>query len=335
MMRIFPSRRRQATVSATVSVFFATDLHGSDHCFRKFLSAVSVYEADVLILGGDMTGKLAVPIVKTREGRCELYEPGGVKEVATSRLEEVRGQLCKAGYYPFVVETPEEVDGFLSDRRRVDAKVHELMVERLVQWSQWADRKLDGTEIEILVAPGNDDPVEIDGVLRDLPRFRLVEDEVVSDAIPGLEIELLSTGVSNPTPWKTHREMEETALKDRLENLAAQLQRPEHAIFNIHVPPYGSGLDNGPIIDPETLKSTGGFGHTASTPVGSTAVREFIERYQPQLSLHGHIHESRGSCTIGRTVSINPGSDYGDGVLRGAFIRLSADGIENSQLTSG
>jgi Icc-related predicted phosphoesterase len=70
------------------------------------------------------------------------------------------------------------------------------------------------------------------------------------------------------------------------------------------------------------------------TGVGSKAVRRAIETYQPILSLHGHIHESRGVATIGRTVCINPGSEYPDGVLRGAIVDFDRDGVKSYVLTS-
>ncbi|MCL6544390.1 MAG: nickel-dependent hydrogenase large subunit, partial [Bryobacteraceae bacterium] len=44
-------------------IFFSTDIHGSDVCFRKFLSCAKHLQADALILGGDLTGKMVVPIV--------------------------------------------------------------------------------------------------------------------------------------------------------------------------------------------------------------------------------------------------------------------------------
>ena len=58
--------------------------------------------------------------------------------------------------------------------------------------------------------------------------------------------------------------------------------------------------------------------------VGSVAVRDSINKHQPLLSVHGHIHESRGIRKMGRTLALNPGSVYGDGVLQGAVIELDA-----------
>jgi Icc-related predicted phosphoesterase len=52
---------RQPKKRRAMRLFFATDLHGSEVCFRKFLAAAKVYEPDVLILGGDFAGKGLVP----------------------------------------------------------------------------------------------------------------------------------------------------------------------------------------------------------------------------------------------------------------------------------
>jgi Icc-related predicted phosphoesterase len=40
--------------------------------------------------------------------------------------------------------------------------------------------------------------------------------------------------------------------------------------------------------------------------------------------VHGHIHESRGICRLGRTLALNPGSVYSDGALQGALLDLNA-----------
>jgi Icc-related predicted phosphoesterase len=69
--------------------------------------------------------------------------------------------------------------------------------------------------------------------------------------------------------------------------------------------------------------------------VGSTAVRNVIERHQPPLALHGHIHESRGEAKIGRTICLNPGSEYSDGVLRAVIVTLSETGVKGYQFMSG
>jgi hypothetical protein len=69
--------------------------------------------------------------------------------------------------------------------------------------------------------------------------------------------------------------------------------------------------------------------------VGSKAVRAAIEKYQPLVGLHGHIHESRSAQKIGRTTCINPGSEYGEGILRGCLVTFAEGVIEGFQMTSG
>jgi Icc-related predicted phosphoesterase len=69
--------------------------------------------------------------------------------------------------------------------------------------------------------------------------------------------------------------------------------------------------------------------------VGSRAVRELVERHQPLLALHGHIHESKGITRIGKTTCVNPGSAYGEGVLDGAVVDIRDGKIRSCQLVSG
>jgi len=144
---------------------------------------------------------------------------------------------------------------------------------------------------------------------------------------------MISSGWSNHTPWNTHREETEEQLSERIESMAKQIPDPSRAIFNLHCPPYKSGLDEAPAIDADLRLLHGG---RALRPVGSTAVRGAIEKHQPILSLHGHIHESKGAIKIGKTLSINPGSSYEEGMLMGAIIQLDPKkGIRSYQLVNG
>ncbi|MDX6513728.1 MAG: uncharacterized protein QOE36_3232, partial [Gaiellaceae bacterium] len=84
------------------------------------------------------------------------------------------------------------------------------------------------------------------------------------------------------------------------------------------------------------LKPKMGMMGVETTPVGSTAVRAALESYGPRLSLHGHIHESRGVARVGRTIAINPGSEYGEGILRGLIIDWDREAGEiDYQFTAG
>ena len=194
-----------------------------------------------------------------------------------------------------------------------------------------ADERLAGTKIRAFVCPGNDDALAIDEILRGSERLELAEGRVI-DLDEGFQ--LLSTGWSNRTPWNTDREEMEAPMALRLSAMIDQASAPpERLIFNFHCPPQGTALDEAPQLT-EDLGVVGG-GHVLAH-VGSTAVREAIETAQPILSLHGHIHEARGTARLGRTLSINPGSAYETGDLQGAVIELEGQGaIKRYRLTIG
>ena len=123
-------------------------------------------------------------------------------------------------------------------------------------------------------------------------------------------------------------------MEARLDALARQVRDQAKAIYNIHVPPYNTSIDKAPKLD-STLKPIVIPGGVQQAPVGSTAVTNILKRYQPMLALHGHVHESKGNVKIGRTLCINPGSEYGEGVLRGALVQIGKKGVEDFLLTSG
>ena len=308
-------------------IFFATDLHGSEVCWKKFLNSARFYDADVLICGGDMTGKAIVPIVS--ENGHYSYALGGVQQaIPAEQVSEVEANIRRKGYYPLqmTVERLHELD---QDPAKRAACFQEVMLDGVDRWMKMAAEKLRGTGIRCFVCPGNDDEMEVDDVVRRAELVELGEGRLVD--IEGFS--MISTGWSNPTPWKTHREDSEPELADRIEAMAKQVPDPSRAIFNLHCPPYKSGLDEAPAIDADLKLLHGG---RALRPVGSTAVREVIERHQPLLSLHGHIHESKGAVKIGKTLSINPGSAYEEGMLMGAIVQLDAKkGIKSYQLVNG
>jgi len=308
-------------------VFFATDLHGSEVCWRKFLNSAKFYEADVLICGGDMTGKAIVPVV-SENGHFSVSLGGERQTVPAAEIGEVEATIRRKGYYPLqmTVERLHELD---ADAEKRAACFREVMLDGVDRWMKMAADKLRGSGVRVFVCPGNDDEMEVDDVVRRAEVVELGEGRAVD--IEGFT--MISTGWSNPTPWKTHREDDEEALGARIDAMASSLAEPSRAIFNLHCPPYKSGLDEAPAIDADLRLLHGG---RALRPVGSTAVRHAIERYQPLLSLHGHIHESKGAVKIGKTLSINPGSAYEEGMLMGAIVQLDPKkGIKSYQLVNG
>jgi Icc-related predicted phosphoesterase len=313
-----------------VRIFYASDVHGSDRCFRKFLGARRFYGADALVLGGDITGKAIVPLVEVRPAEVHATFLGTdhvlVEEEEIAALEQ---RIADTGYYSHRC-TSEEAAALRADDHALQELFVRKIVERLEAWMALADERLD---TPCFVNAGNDDPPEIDAVIDAAQRVEFLEGRVVR--MPA-GIELASCGFANRTPWDCPRDVEEPELARRLEAVAAQVEDPSWAMFNFHCPPYDSQIDLGPRLD-EDLRLRQTAGGVEMQPVGSTACRRVIERYQPLMGLHGHLHESRGTVKIGRTLCVNPGSEYTEGVLRGAIIDVHERKrkIRNCVLTSG
>jgi Icc-related predicted phosphoesterase len=310
-------------------VFFTTDLHGSTVVFKKFINAGKFYEAQVLILGGDMIGKMIVPMVSQGGGKYSANYLGKLYDVEGDELTKLETNFENSGLYP-VRLTSEEVEAYKLDRSLVEKRFAELAKERLVRWLEIAEERLRGTGIRCYMQPGNDDPYEVDSAFRPSDVVQNVDSCLIQ---LDDQHEMISVGAANQTPWHCPRDKPEEELEQLIEKVASQLKNPAQAVFNLHVPPYDTNLDIAPELDENLtpkLSLTGGF---KMIPVGSKAVRRAIEKYQPLLGLHGHIHESRSAQKIGRTMCINPGSEYGEGVLRGIVLELSRKGLDSYTFT--
>ena len=315
--------------SKLTRVFFTTDLHGSTVVFKKFINAGKFYEAQVLILGGDMIGKMIVPMVEQGGGKFSANYLGKLYDVEGEELAKLETNFENSGLYP-VRLTPEEVQAYKADRSLVEKRFAELAKERLVRWLEIAEERLKDTGIRCYVQPGNDDPYEVDSAFRSSDIIQNVDGTLIQ---LDDHHEMISVGAANQTPWQCPRDKSEEELERLIEKLATQLKNPSHAVFNLHVPPYDTNLDIAPELDDNLtpkLSLAGGFN---MVPVGSKAVRKMIEKYQPLLGVHGHIHESRSAQKLGRTMCINPGSEYGEGVLRGVVLELSKKGLDNYTFT--
>jgi uncharacterized protein len=313
-------------------VYFASDIHGSDKCWLKFLSAAKYYQADVLMIGGDITGKFIVPIIKQSDG-TSTAEFLGVKRTVDSAeaLERLKTQVANSGQY-WIEMTPDEYASYEGDQPRIDALFKGVVLKRVEQWVEIADQRLKGSGIRCLVSGANDDYFEVDDYLRKSEAIEVPEGRVID--LDGFE--MLSVGYANPTPWNCPRDITEEELGQRIDNLAGSVKEMDHAIFNLHVPPYGCGLDDAPKLDKNLRVVASGSGAPEMVPVGSTAVRDAILKYEPLLGLHGHIHESRGSRRLGPTTIVNPGSEYAEGILTGAVVDLTDDKrLSKVRLVSG
>ncbi len=317
---------------AITRIFYTTDLHGSERVFIKFLNAAKMYNAHVVIMGGDMTGKMIVPIVKVDENtfRSKLL---GTEVIAKDKVEvqKLEDNIRFNGFYPYYTNSA-EMEALNKDQTKVDALFNQLMAETLKRWIQFAEQRLKDLKAKIYMTPGNDDSFAIDDVLNSSNAIVNPEGKVV---MIDEHHEMISSGYSNPTPWNSPRESSEQELGSKIEAMASQVKDMKRCIFNFHCPPYNSGIDVAPRIGKDLKPVVSPGTGVEMIAVGSTAVRSAIEKYQPMMGLHGHIHEARGEAKIGKTVCYNPGSEYGEGILRGIVVNIDEKGIKSRLFVSG
>jgi len=306
-----------------LKLFFVSDIHGSETCFRKLVNAGKFYGVDVLIMGGDLAGKELVPIVDDKarfRGSDFAFKNDGELQDFERRVAAVGGYTLRADQA--------FIDRLRSEPDLAEQTLRDLIVRRTEQWVELAHQRLEGTGISLLIGLGNDDFEEL------IPHLDHGPVAYAKDGTVNLgDWDLVSLGWSNPTPWNTNRECSEEELASKLAD-AINGADPATTIFNIHVPPYDCGLDLVPRLD-ESLQIQLVGGQPDMVPVGSTAVAEAIAQHQPVLSLHGHVHQGRGSTRIGRTVVVNPGSEYDDASLLGALIEVKPNKVKRCQLVAG
>jgi uncharacterized protein len=318
-----------------MTILFCSDLHGSTTAFRKALNSPSYYtergrRVDALVLGGDMTGKLIVPVL-AENGAFRSYLLGSERRLADEDELAAFVKQCETlGVYPHVFD-PDEYRVFGDDPAEQERIFNQLMLDRLREWIRLADERLGAQDVFVSMMPGNDDIAEVDDLLAESEHVVNADGAVVR--LPDGR-EMIGVGASNPTPFDCPRDVPESDLRAQLDGLAGRVEDLSRAVFNVHVPPFRTGIDEAPLLDDELKPQVGPEG-VEMAPVGSTAVREAILEHQPLLGLHGHIHESKGSIELGRTLCINPGSEYSDGVLRAALVTLRDDRVVSHMLVSG
>ncbi len=105
------------------------------------------------------------------------------------------------------------------------------------------------------------------------------------------DIGIFGVGGSNPTPFNTPTEFSDNEIETFLLDGIDKIKDATFKIMVPHMPPKDTKLD---II-------------SAGVHVGSQSVRDFIVKHKPDITLSGHIHEARGSDTIGNTLVFNAG----------------------------
>jgi hypothetical protein len=313
-----------------VVIFFASDLHGSNVCFKKFINAVQFYGANVLVMGGDMTGKAVMPIAEQPDGSHLAFQAGSTIALTSKQdVDEFVKRTGDQGFYPAIM-SEHEFARLRDDEHMRHELFKKLVIDRVREWCAIAEQKLNGKDVPLITSPGNDDFVEIDEVLKASPAIRFHEMDV--GEVRGYE--MLNCGGSNHTPWNTEREYSEEQYDERFAQLVPQVKDMSRCIFNVHVPPHGTVLDQCPKLD-DKLQVVYEMGNPVQMHAGSTSLYKTIEQCQPLLGLHGHIHEGRGQIKIGKTVCVNPGSVYPEGLLQGVLVTLQGGEVKSVHLTQG
>jgi Icc-related predicted phosphoesterase len=313
-------------------IFFSSDIHGSESCFKKLLMVPGLYKATVVIVGGDITGKALIPIISKGNGSFETHFLGE-KIVINSidKLNSLKERIRSIGFYPYITDEKGAVE--LKENGKVAENVfEELIRESLYSWINMADSVLEKMDnIKFFMMPGNDDSYIVDKILSESKHLINPDGKVI-------EIDsnhkLFSLGISNITPWKCPRDFTEEEISAKIEDIL-NVAFEGQLIFNIHVPPYGTHIDLAPKLNDEMKPVLKPGGEYEMIHVGSVSVRAAIEKFQPKISFHGHIHESRGVDKIGSTLVFNPGSEYNIGILRGVLVEVDEKKVRDYIFTQG
>jgi Icc-related predicted phosphoesterase len=310
---------------AKTRFLFSTDFHGSETIWRKFLNSAKIFDLDALILSGDMTGKLMIPIIERSDGRYDAVLQGEEFVLTKDEIPEFSKRCRMITYIPHIT-TPEEVTRISEDETYREDLFETLEQDVIRHWLSLIPDRVP-PECKVILSPGNDDKLSIDDVIyaemANIPNLIFGEEKVIR---LDEDSEILCFGWSNPTPFDSPRECSEEEMEERLEKVASQVEDTDTAVFCIHVPPYDAIIDYAPLLT-DNLSYDMHHGRVEMVPVGSTAVRKVIEKYQPLLGLHGHIHESPGFVHIGRTQCLNPGSEYTEGILKGFIVEIDGDKV--------
>ncbi|MGH2541106.1 MAG: metallophosphoesterase family protein [Actinomycetota bacterium] len=317
-------------------LFYACDIHGSEPTYRKFLNAATFYEVDALIFGGDLMGKLLIPIVRDVDGTYRARLQGQDHHISgDEEMELFKRTLQTLGFYWQEMD-PEEYRTYEGNQDRIDGLFDVLAKQRLTEWIALAEERLAGTGVRAYLCGGNDDTDEVLSALDEAPFDRVVNAE--NRAVPiDDEHVVVTVGYSTPTPWETPREKTDPEIAEVIDKVMADVTDPTRAVFNFHCPPLNSSLDTCMKLDASVWPPKPVLENRQPVyyGAGSQAVADAIERYQPTVGLHGHIHESRGMTRYGRTQAFNPGSEYGEGVLRGLIVAIRGGEVVGQQFTSG
>jgi len=324
---------RGESMAKYLRCYMCSDLHAANRTYRKLLNAIkmNVYEAQVVLIAGDLTGKAIVPIIARNNGRyaATFLDQDYLVETGTE-LQNLENSISDIGYYPHVTDQ-DEVEALKADETKMKELFRQKMIQRVGDWVSLAEERIGKSGVQFYMMPGNDDDRGVDAMIEQ-------SGYVVNPVGETIQLnefhEMISFDYANPTPWHTPREWSEEEYYEHVKASASTLKNVSNAVFMIHVPPYDSGIDTAPELD-KTLRPRVTMGDVLRVPVGSTGVRRALQETQPLVSVHGHVHEAGGQGKIGRTTCFNAGSEANQGILRGFVFDLGKDKLERAFRVQG
>ena len=199
-------------------------------------------------MGGDVTGKVVIPLVEDADGSVTAELFGQPERAGTAG-----GAGRARAPHPLQRDVPARDDRRPRSTRVAGLTVEEretwfaeVMLHTFARWMALAEERLRRRRAKCFVMPGNDDPPGVDRAIEDAPGVTACDERVVE---LGAGYPMISLGYSNRTPFDSPRELEEDELYRRVEALAEQIDDLSACVFNLHVPPYASDLDTAPELD--------------------------------------------------------------------------------------
>jgi Icc-related predicted phosphoesterase len=284
-----------------MKVFTASGLEGSTTCFRRFLSAIRTYQADVGVLLGDLTGRQVVSVIKKGPTAWEVPLDGKVHEVdSAATLAQLTRSIVDKGDY-WLEQTQEEYEHVRSNPALVELYFKSLARERIQGWFAMAEERLGAGGPPVFIAPGSGDWTVIDELLEHGGRLTPCDDRVVRVG----DYQMMTCSASGPSEWELAREMDDRALHKKLLELCSGIDDPDFAIFNL-------------LAD-------------------SKAAQRIVKRFQPLVRLGGAGYGNGGGASRqGRTIEISPRSAMVDDAaptLYGVLLQLEGGAVRDYVFT--
>ncbi len=215
--------------------YMCSDLHAANRAYRKLLNAVkaNVYEAQVVLIAGDLTGKAIVPIIDSGNGHyaATFLDQSYAVETATE-LQQLENNISDIGYYPHVM-TPDEVEAMREDMALMNELFRRKMIERVGEWVALAEERIGKSGVQFYMMPGNDDDRGVD---EKIAQSSYVINPVGKTIQLNEFHEMISFDFANHTPWHTPREWSEDEYYEHIKASAAKLHDVSRAVFHDSCP---------------------------------------------------------------------------------------------------